>query len=172
MKNNQKPIHTQEVMWKGDKFIAELYDSTDFSNLSKITQVQAVCFVKGSDNIVIYKDKDGNYGLPGGSVEEGESLEESLKREIREEVACKLLDYGPLLYIQSYKERDENKKEKYGYQVRYWANVKPLDEEVNDPDGKAIERITTTPEKALDLLDWGKKAEIYLEKAKEKRSTN
>lgn len=169
MKNNNDLIHTQEVVWKGNKFIVELYDSTNFSDLSKVTQVQAVCFAENSNEVVIYKDKDGNFGLPGGSVEEGESLEEALRREIKEEVACKLLNFGPLLYVQSYKEGDENEKEKYGYQVRYWGNVKPLEEKVNDPAGKSIKRIITTPEKALKKLNWGEKAEIYFKRAKEKK---
>ncbi|MFB6212328.1 MAG: NUDIX hydrolase [Candidatus Magasanikbacteria bacterium] len=167
---NKNLIHTQNVEWEGDKYTVELYDSTDFSSLSPITQVQAICFLRGSDKVVLYKDKNDNYGLPGGSIEEGESLEQTLRRELKEEAAVEVINYEPLLYVHSYIPEDE--KEEFGYQVRFWANVELLDQEVNDPDDKAVERVVTDIDHALEKLGWGKKAEIYFEKAKEKRKNN
>src|SRR3989338_1947122 len=84
-----KLIHKEELNWKGVLHDLELYESDSVGDLDPVKQVQAVSFID-NNNVVIYKHVDGYYGLPGGSVEENESFEEALKREIREEIACEV----------------------------------------------------------------------------------
>ena len=81
---DKKPIFVEEMKWKNEEYILELYDSTNFSDLNPITQVQAVCFT--DDNIVLYQHSDNYLGLPGGTPEKKESPEETLKRELDEEI--------------------------------------------------------------------------------------
>jgi len=40
----------------------------------------------------------GQWGLPGGGVEPGESVQEALHREVREEVGLEILDARPLFF--------------------------------------------------------------------------
>ncbi len=90
MQTPSQPIFTERSDWKGTEYISELYDATDFSTLSPITQVQAVCF------------------------------------------------------------SDENHK------------VNLPDKPVQDPCGKALERIVVPVDEAIQKLNWGKKGEILV----------
>jgi len=40
----------------------------------------------------------GQWGLPGGGIEEGERMEDALKREIREELGLQVTDIEPLFF--------------------------------------------------------------------------
>ena len=160
---NSNPIFKDEIDWKGNIHILELFDSTNFSGLSPIKQVQAVCF-DGNDNIVLYKHSDNYFGLPGGTVENGEMENEALKRELYEEASVKVIDYGPIGYIKSY---PKEQPEKFIFQLRYWAKVKLLDE-TPDPDNKAIERVLTPIVKVSEKLGWGKMGVILIDLAKKK----
>ena len=156
-------ITTKRVSWKENKFICEFHADKDFSKISPITQVQALCRSKDG-KYVIYKDREGNYGLPGGSPEAGESLEEALKRELLEEVAAVLLKAKPLLYLKF--THLPKSKGIITYQVRYLALVDPQEQEIQDPDGVSIERLLVNETEMTKLLNWGDSLQIYLDEAK------
>lgn len=157
-------LHREKLDWKGTKYDVELYEVDDVEGLSPITQVQVVPFVD-KDQVVIYKHIDGYYGLPGGSIEPGESLEQALRREVKEESACEITDFGLIGFMKNTK-KPENK---VTYQLRYWAQVKLLDEPINDPCGKAVSREVVTLEEAAEKLKWGERGEILLKTGSEKR---
>lgn len=156
----KKLIFEGNLDWKGIAHKMELYEADDISDLQPITQAQAVPFVD-QNHIVIFKHLDGYYGLPGGSVEEGEKFEEALKREVYEECACEVLDCGLIGYVKDIQLPDNQVK----YQLRYWAKVKLLDEPVNDPAGKALVREVVSIEEAIKKLSWGERGEKLLELA-------
>lgn len=47
--------------------------------------------IKGKKILMIYRAKSGDYKFPGGGVEEGETYEEALVREIKEETGATIL---------------------------------------------------------------------------------
>jgi len=149
--------------WKGTGHELELYESDDISDLKFINQCQAVPFVD-ENNIVLFKHIDGYYSLPGGTVEKGESFEETLKREVMEESACEILESQLIGYVKD----TELSSGKVKYQLRYWAKVKPLDQPIQDPAGKAIGREIVNINEANEKLGWGERGQVLLDLAKRK----
>jgi ADP-ribose pyrophosphatase YjhB (NUDIX family) len=161
--NSKEKIFEERTYWENKEYFCEYIDDNDFSKISPITQVQALCLLPTGE-FVIYKDKSGKCGLPGGTVESRETLKQTLFRELKEEASIRPLEYGPLLYL-----RITNLSEKpmrITYQVRYWALVESLTDEISDPDGKAVERLFVSESEMLKCLDWGKKLDLYLSQLK------
>lgn len=163
---SQEKIFEEKTLWQDKEYFCEYIDSQDFSKIKPITQVQALCFLPTGE-FVIFEDKNRKYGLPGGTVEKGETLDEALFRELREEAAVKPIKYGPLLYLRIVNLSEDSVK--ITYQVRYWALVDLLNEAVSDPDGKAIRRLLVNEEDLIKRLNWGKKLEVYLAQLKKMR---
>ena len=159
----KKLLYKGKLNWKGINHELELYESDDISDLEFINQCQAVPFVD-EDNIVLFKHIDGYYSLPGGTVEKGESFEKTLKREVMEESSCEILDYKLIGYV---KDTDLSSR-KVKYQLRYWAKVKPLDQSIQDPAGKAIAREIVNINEANEKLGWGERGQVLLDLAKRK----
>lgn len=161
-----KLVFKEKIYWKEKEHNLELYDAEEkeTNDLEPVTQVQAVPFTEDG-NVVLYKHIDGYFGLPGGGVEEGENFEQTLKREIYEESACEVLDFGFVaIQIDTAAHRPVPKH----YQIRYWAKVKLLDQPINDPCGKALFREVVNLEEAAQKLDWGERGKILLELARKK----
>jgi len=156
------PINSIKLNWYGKRVRLDLFDSTDYKSLNPIRQVQAVSFVD-KDHIVLYKSGRGNYGCPGGHPEDGETWEETLKREVREEVAAEIEECGPIGYIKEIN-LDTNEIK---YFLRYWAKVKLLDEPIDDPCDDARIRVVCSLKEAVEKLNWGKNGEILVNLAKQ-----
>jgi len=159
-----KPLTSTELDWFGKKVRLDVFDGTDFSGLSPIVQIQAVSFTDDG-HIVLYHAVKDNFGCPGGHPEPGETYEESLRREIREEIAAEMIDCGPIGYIRETNlETDEE-----NYLLRYWANVKLLNEPVNDPCDQGRTRHVFGINEAIEKLNWGKGGEILVNLAEKAR---
>ncbi len=66
------------------------------SDLTRKIIVTAGAIIKDTEGrILLQKRSDyGNWGLPGGAMEPGESVEETMIREIREETGLEVIDYN------------------------------------------------------------------------------
>ena len=162
-----KLLHKGSLDWKGNSHEIEVYESDEINGLDPITQCQGVCFVD-QDHIVLFKHIGGYYSLPGGTVENGEKYEDTLKREVMEESSCKVIECGLIGYIKDV----EIPSGKTKYQLRYWATVTLLDIPVQDPSRKALERLVVPINEANKLLNWGERGQVLIELAKRKYSSN
>ena len=84
----------------------EIFCKKDLKLEGKIYYREAVRSVirKEEKILLIYSEKNGDYKLPGGGVEEGETYEEALIREVEEEAGYRVLVKEEILQVMEYDE--------------------------------------------------------------------
>lgn len=151
----------------GVEYLYEYSDATDFSHLpqDRIKQVYGVCFV--DDQIVIgYGGLKKSWGLIGGSVEPGETIEQTLKREVKEESNMAVLSFLPI----GYQKLTNLENGKIIFQLRCACKVKPLGEfTIDGGDGITDKGITEIklidPLTYREYFDWGQIGDHIIKKA-------
>lgn len=111
-------------------------------------QVYFIGNFNGKIPIVTYPDDKHN--LPGGGIEEGESVDEALRREAKEETNMRIVRWVPLGY-QHCKESDID----LGYQLRVYADVEKIGEFVHDPGGSVTGNILIEPKELNATIRYG-----------------
>ncbi len=137
-----------EVSWisdSGKEVKAYFEEADDFSGLpqEKIKSICAFCYLDGQ--FVVVKNHS-NWEPVAGHVEEGETPEQALIREIKEESNMKVLKYFPIGYLYTYGEDI--------YQTRYLCLVEPYGPFVSDPDGGVTEIKLVKSENLSSVIDW------------------
>jgi ADP-ribose pyrophosphatase YjhB (NUDIX family) len=154
-----------------EKFLIEYEDADSFDHLSKdrCKQTYGVCFC--DDKMVIgFGGMKSGWGLIGGSIEAGETFEQTLTREIQEESNMQVLKQLPV----GYQKVTPEGKESF-YQLRYVCMVRPLGPFVVDGgDGMSKKGITEIklidPVDAKKYFDWGEIGDRIIERAIELKS--
>ncbi|MEN9604976.1 MAG: hypothetical protein RJB39_661 [Candidatus Parcubacteria bacterium] len=140
-------------------------DSFDHLDQTRIKQVYGVCFV--NDEIVIgYSESKDEWSLVGGSVEKGETLEQALRREIKEESNMEILTFKPIGYQTITNPEDGS----FIYQLRYMCIVRPYGPFTGDTgkgmDGKGVTEIQLVdPAIYREYFDWGEIGEEIILRA-------
>jgi molecular chaperone GrpE len=99
--------------------------------------VKAVIVRDEKDVLLLQRAKDSNvfpgkYDLPGGSVENGETLQEAMHREIAEETGLEV-EVGPILYAFDFQKDGKEKNEiGHGKGIRFIAFYKSGEVKLND----------------------------------------
>jgi len=73
--------------------ILACFDEKNYADTTKVLEkynIRGIVMVDGK--LVMQKSKIGEYKIPGGGMEAGESYEETLRRELREEVGLVLVE--------------------------------------------------------------------------------
>ena len=101
---------------------------------------------KMNESLLLVKDKDRGWNTPGGHRIPGETLEETLRREVWEESRCKILQHEPIGYQKLTLLEDPGPDYKYpspvSYQLFYECLVKP---EKFEPSDETTDRIFVNP---------------------------
>jgi ADP-ribose pyrophosphatase YjhB (NUDIX family) len=124
-------------------------------------RVYAIAYSNEGKMLVVGGAADAGYWLPGGGVEEGESPEAALTRELMEEAAA-TVDAMERIGVQQVDDPLSGRH----YQSFYWCRVSLKD--VYVPEHEITERLLVSPEQFLDILPWGRedpKGEILLQAA-------
>ena len=122
--------------------------------------VHGFCFY-GDSMVVVYADNKKYWTLPGGHIEDGESIEEAVVREVKEESNMKVL-YQDLIGYQDIFEPGRIVR-----QTRSFCIVEPYGDFVADPDGDITEIKLIDPHDYKQYFDWGIIGDHIMQKALE-----
>jgi len=156
-------IIESKIQSDGQVYDVVYFDADSFDSLprEKITQSYGVCFYNNK-MVVGYRGKKNTWGLIGGTIEKGESPEDTLKREIIEESNTKVVAYKPIGY-QEIKIPDGPSI----YQLRYCCLVEPIGEFIADPDSSITKIVFIDPLEYKKYFDWGEIGERIIQRALE-----
>lgn len=136
------------------EYIFEYEDCDTFDHLEKelCRQIYAVCYIKNSEDIIIvHNGKKDTWGLIGGTIELGESFEETLRREVREEGNLELLKWKPVGVQKIIDTRDGS----HIYQLRAVCKARAFGKFEQDPAGSVDEIAVINPNDYKKYFDWG-----------------
>jgi hypothetical protein len=140
----------------------EYHDANSFTHLppNKCTQSYAVCFYD-NQMVIVHNGKKDTWGLIGGTIEKGETFEEALFREIKEESNMEMLKCLPVGYQKVIAVTDGS----YFYQLRYVATARPYGPFISDPGGSISEIACILPKDYKQYFDWNKIGDRIIERA-------
>lgn len=162
------PITSRYIGYSGVEYIFEYFDTDNFDQLEYdlCKQTYAVCFVE-EKIVIVYQGDKKTWGLVGGSIEKGETFEQTLKREIREESNMEVLNFRPIGYQKVIDTRDGS----HIYQLRYVCTAKPYGPFLSDPAGVISEMKLIDPSEYKNYFDWGEIGERIIQRAIELKSS-
>lgn len=114
----------------GMRLLKEIYRNDNLDLLGKTVFREAVRGIikKGNKLLMVHSSKEGDYKFPGGGINDGETHEEALVREIREECGARVLDissdFGKVIEYGKPKEKDYDVFKMVSYY--YVCNVDPV----------------------------------------------
>lgn len=129
----------------------------------KILQgAHAFCFY--ADKLVLVRHPKSGWMPPGGGIESGETYEQAVIREVKEETNMKVISQK-LIGFQDIYEPDRVIR-----QTRSFCLVEPYGDFALDPDGEITEIKLIDPREYRKYFDWGEIGERIMKRALELKS--
>ena len=100
------------------------------------------------DKMIIVRSR-GHWGVPGGRIEPGETLEQALVREVKEETNMRVLHHELIGYM------DIIDPDRTLRNIDFFAEVEPIGPFVADPDVSVTEIKEIDPKDVKEYFDWG-----------------
>ncbi len=135
-------------------------DSVEEVKDKKIDCVHAYCFCEGK-LVLVYAEKKGSWTPAGGGVEKGESVEEAVIREVKEEANMKVLKQKVIGYQEVFE------PDRVHVQTRSICIVEPYGPFISDPDGDITEIKLINPADYKKYFDWGEVGDYIIQRALE-----
>ncbi len=120
--------------------------------------VHAFCFFNDK-LVIVYAESKKYWTPPGGGIELGETYEEAVVREVKEETNMKVLKQQLIGY------QDIYEPDRIIRQTRSVCIVEPVREFIADPDGEVTEIKLIDPKDYKKYFDWGIVGDHLMEKA-------
>ena len=143
--------------------VADWYTVTDKSQIPDLPwqQVYAIGNLDGQVPLITSLTCEKEFNLPGGRTEPGETIEQTIAREMIEECNMRVIEWQPLGY-QHLTEPDG----KQIFQFRVYAKLEKIDEFVNDPGGGVIKNTLVDLSQVNSLIKYGEIGERMVKLAK------
>lgn len=147
--------HTGEIL---NTIYYEGVDPADDMKGKVLQGVHAFCFCNGK--LVLVNHPKGGWIPPGGGIELGETYEEAVIREVREETNMKVIHQELIGFLDT--EEPDNIVIR---QTRSFCIVEPYGEFGGDPDGEITEIKLINPEDYRKYFDWGEVGDRIMTRA-------
>jgi NUDIX domain len=149
--------------YDSQNIVADWYTVTDKSQIPDLPwqQVYAIGNLDGQVPLITSLTCEKEFNLPGGHTEPGETIEQTIAREMIEECNMRVIEWQPLGY-QHLTEPDG----KQIFQFRVYAKLEKIGEFVNDPGCGVIKNTMVNLSQVNSLIKYGEIGERMVKLAK------
>ena len=149
--------------YDSQNIVADWYTVTDKSQIPDLPwqQVYAIGNLDGRVPLITSLTCEKEFNLPGGRPEPGETIEQTIAREMIEECNMRVIEWQPLGYQHLTKPDG-----KQIFQFRVYAKLEKIGEFVNDPGGGVIKNTIVYLSQVNSLIKYGEIGERMVKLAK------
>lgn len=138
------------------------HEGNPLENLGgKILQAVGAFSFHNGKLVLVYNPKRKSWTPPGGGIEPGETFEEAVIREVKEESNMNVLHQEFIGY------QDIHEPDRIVRQTRSFCIVEPFGDFISDPDGDITEIKLIDPKDYKQHFDWGVVGERIMTRALE-----
>lgn len=157
---------TSTLIFNNKKFILTWIKDGNLEKYSPISQVYGIVFNNNGEILIARSKPEDSWVISGGTPEAMEMAEETLRRELREEVNIKV---GKILSLGAQKVEPEvavNNNKGTSYQLRYVVLLdKMLPRSLDPANGRIWERKFVSVEKITEYVKWGETGDAMFKDA-------
>jgi 8-oxo-dGTP pyrophosphatase MutT (NUDIX family) len=128
-----KPSLLDSFVYEGKTINVAWFEVASIDDLPEVSWQQVYAIAKLDGMVALVVSTDGQVNLPGGKTEPGESIEETLRRELQEEMNCRVSKWSVIGY-----QRLTNGNNNPIYQLRVYAELERIGAFKSDPAGKVV----------------------------------
>jgi NUDIX domain len=149
--------------YDSQNIVADWYTVTDKSQIPDLPwqQVYAIGNLDGRVPLITSLMCEKEFNLPGGHTEPGETIEQTIAREMIEECNMRVIEWQPLGYQHLTKPDG-----KQIFQFRVYAKLEKIGELVNDPGGGVIKNTMVYLSQVNSLIKYSEIGERMVKLAK------